>query len=405
VFRLSRVGLAVVATCSCVVANAQTIPQKGTADTFDIATWNIEWFGSNGGPTDDALQFAHVVAVMRQAGIDLWAVQEISDPDDFDALVDSLGEPYEGALATESGSQRIGFIFNTDLVSLRSNPRHILTTFDDEFATRPPLQLEADVTVSDSTRTLTFITLHMKCCGSADDHARRAAAAGRLKNHIDFSILHDQPVIILGDFNDELDDSIADGLDTPYRAILNDVSRYRFVTLPLNEDNRNTYCSSSQCGSGSTLDHILITNELFADFESGTADHFLELTDVIAGYVQNTSDHLPVYAHIRYGIRTDVDSMTPAAFVVGRPYPNPASDQVVIPISGRAQGAATFEVYDLLGRRVTEQAEVIGYDASDGWDGYERGIRIRTGRLPQGFYHVRITNGSEDATRTFVVVR
>lgn len=381
------------AAALCTHAQAQTIPTKGTAETFDIATWNIEWFGSNGGPSNDEVQFAFVLSVMRQSGIDLWAVQEIADPDDFGALLDSLGEPYSGVLA-EEGSQRIGFLYNTDLVSLRGHPKHILESFAYEFGTRAPLQLDADVTVGDSTRTLTFITIHMKCCGSDEEYDRREAAAGRLKNHIDFSVLRDDPVVILGDFNDELDDSITSGKDTPYRAFLEDEVNYRFITQPLDAGGLPTHCNNSSCSSGSTLDHILITNELFADVEAGTADRFLELTQVIPGYTQNTSDHLPVFARIRYGIRTGVDLPESNAFALGQPYPNPATDYVVLPVIGREtqMTAVRVEVYDVLGRRVLVQ-EV------------DDEIRLRTGHLPSGLYHVRVSNGPDSATLSFVIRR
>ena len=133
------------------IAEAQTIRAVGTDATLDVATWNIEWFGSPTNGPSDARQLANVRAVIDQADIDLWGVQEISDPDDFNALLDGLGDGYTGVLATESGTQRIGFLYKTEVFS-NVVVRHILSTFSEAFAGRPPLQLEADVTLGDETR-------------------------------------------------------------------------------------------------------------------------------------------------------------------------------------------------------------------------------------------------------------
>lgn len=375
-------------------ATAQSIQPVGTAATFDIATWNIEWFGYTGGPSDDELQLRHVIDVMRASQVDFWAVQEIADSGFFTRLVDSLGVPYEGTLATESGQQRVGFIYNTDLIAVRTI-QHVLASFSSDFAGRPPLQLEADVTVADSTRRLTFITVHMKCCGSTEDHERRLAASTRLKNHIDFTTLANKPVIVLGDFNDELGASITGGRDTPYRNFLDDPARYRFATLPLDEANISTYCSSSLCTVGSTLDHILISNELFADLESGTTDRYESLPVDIPGYVSNTSDHLPVFARLRYGISTAAEGSPDRESVnIGVAYPNPATSVVTVPVAASTAACTSTcqaEIFDSLGRK----AAVVPLSQS--------GFEVDVSRYPPGLYFARVTVGARAEVRLFVV--
>ena len=381
---------------------AQSIPAKGTSTTFDVATWNIEWFGAANGPADDELQFQNVLYVMRATEIDLWAVQEIADDLDFFRLVDSLGAPYNGFLATESGQQRIGFIFNEDLVSPRSIG-HVLTGVpEDPFAGRPPLELVADVAVADSTRTLTFITLHMKCCGSTEDHERRLSASIRLKNHIDFTSRSDDPVVILGDFNDELDDSITGGRDTPYRNFLDDPNAFRFTTFDLDAANLATFCSSSLCGSGSTLDHILITNELYFDVEGGTTDRIIELVDAIPGYVQSTSDHLPVFARIRHGIRTGLDDTRMDGSERLRVFPNPSNGQTYVELAGAAVSTgAVVRVYDTLGRSVMQSMRTIG--ASD-LQGRSR-FALDTTDLSPGVYVLLVSNDRQSWAGHLVVTQ
>jgi len=44
-----------------------SIPARGTAGTFDVATWNLLYFGAaNQGPTDEALQLARVRDVILE---------------------------------------------------------------------------------------------------------------------------------------------------------------------------------------------------------------------------------------------------------------------------------------------------------------------------------------------------
>lgn len=373
----------------------QTVPPKGTAATLDVATWNIEWFGASNGPSNDTLQLANVRAVIEQADIDLWAVQEIADPTDFDVLLSELGTGFAGVLATESSQQRIGFIYKTDVIQ-RVVTGHILEDFDYEFATRPPLQLEADVVLPDTTVRLTFITVHMKCCGDTASYERRVDASRRLKNHIDF-LRPGDPIVVLGDFNDELGRSIAGGRTSPYQNFLDDTADYAFLTQPLDQQNIATFCGSSSCSTGSTLDHILITNELFAVYEANSTTRFDELLDSITGYTSSTSDHLPVFARFDFATGTAVEtSAIPSALMVEPAYPNPFHAHTTLTYTLSRPGPVEVAVFDLLGRHVATLAEGI-YPA-----GQHRAV-WEAATLPAGLYLLRLTTA--EATHTQRVVR
>ncbi|MFW5972444.1 MAG: hypothetical protein ACOCTG_00515, partial [Bacteroidota bacterium] len=117
---------------------AQSFEPVGDPQTLDVATWNIEWFGySDNGPNDIQRQFNNVRTIIEAADVDLFSVQEISNPQLFAALLDSLGEDYAGDLATYSQTQKIGFIYRTDAVAKRS-VTHILEEFSSDFAGWPP---------------------------------------------------------------------------------------------------------------------------------------------------------------------------------------------------------------------------------------------------------------------------
>ncbi len=333
---------------------AQNVPAKGDPLTFDVATWNIEWFGSaSNGPSDDARQFANVKAVIEQADIDLWAVQEIADVNDFDQLLEDLGGAYDGALATLHSGQRVGFIYKTDVVKVRS-VGHILESFSSDFASRPPLEMEADVTVGDTTVTLTFITIHMKAFSDVTSYNRRLAASQRLKNHIDFTTLATEPVMVLGDFNDELLDSITPGKASPYDNFVQDTDDYFFPSMALEQAGERSFCSNGSCTSGSNIDQILITDELVPSFVTDSADRYDELISAISSYTSTTSDHLPVLASFSFARPTATASgpeLPDAARLAGA-YPNPFSSTATVSYELARPGPVRLVVYDALGRAV-----------------------------------------------------
>ncbi len=377
---------------------AQNIPAVGGTGTFEAATWNIEWFGNtNNGPPNEAIQFANVLEIIRAADIDLWAVQEISSPATFHTLLDSLGAPYAGFLATESVTQRIGFIYKSDIVSIRGTPTHILESFSADFAGRPPLQFEADLSVGDISRRVTFITVHMKAFADSDSYNKRAAASNRLKNHIDFTSLSSKMVFVLGDFNDRLTSSITSGRPSPYANFVQDTDGYTFLTMELEQSGRNTFCFSSLCGSGSTIDQLLVTNELAPLYEPGSADHFIELVQQVTGYTSSTSDHLPTFALFNLSASgTNVDEEPASQIDDIAVYPNPGSDQFTLRLP-RLHGDASLRIYDLLGQlRSTQTIELSG-------DRHE--FRVSADQLEAGRYLIRVSDSAGSSYSTLWIRR
>src|SRR5688572_17589184 len=108
-------------------ATAQTVPPVGSDATFDVATWNVERF-DEGGQT----QFDRVLAVISQAEIDLWALQEMNSVERFDEIVAALGSGWDSAWTNGAGSIGYGFIYRTDVVQ-RLDVSMVLTNFSYDF--------------------------------------------------------------------------------------------------------------------------------------------------------------------------------------------------------------------------------------------------------------------------------
>lgn len=374
-------------------ARAQSIPPVGAEATLDVASWNVEWFGSeHNGPDDDAAQLGYVADVIAASGIDLWALQEISDVPTFDALLAALGADYAGALATNSGQQRIGFVYHRETIRARS-VQHLFEDQEYAFAYRPPLQLEAEVVLADTSFVAKFVVVHMKAFGDRTSYERRVDAARLLKNRFDF-FEASTPLLLLGDYNDELLASTYAGARSPFAPFLEDPDDYAALTLPIERANRATYCGGSPlCSGNSTIDHIIATDEFARAFVSGSADRYEALLTAVPNYTTSTSDHLPVVARFAWGTTVSVER--PAALdAAPAPYPSPFTDALTVPYALDAPGAVTLSVYDLLGREVARSvlgARAAGADAAT--------LRIPG---PPGVYLVRVEAGGGVTTRRVV---
>lgn len=285
-----------------------TIPARGTDPTLDLATWNVQDFGSaTGGPTDDLTQRRRVRDVILGSDLDVWGLQEIMDEDDFDLLLEEL-PGYAGVLADDpsvadgpayySGfndtERKVALVYKTSVLEVLE-ARIVLTELDHEFAGRPPLEVRTRLTAegAGASQTITFLVLHAKANAQVGSWQRRAAAAAGLKAYLD-STWPDDPVFVLGDFNDDVDASITPGRDTPYRPFVEAGPLWVFPTAALSAAGE-----TSILGFPDVIDHILASDEGMAAYEEGSALVY-RVDSLIPRYPQTVTDHLPVLARFRW---------------------------------------------------------------------------------------------------------
>ncbi len=384
---------------------AQTVPTIGTDATLDVATWNVEHFGNpTSGPSNDGLQLNNVLAVMRQADIDLWALQEMDFENYFDRLLDSLGTGFDGHWQADETSFDIGYgyIWKTAIIQPQQISR-ILTSSSYEFAFRPPLQMRANVILPDTTVELRFIDVHMKANDFPDgeeSYNRRVAASGILKNYTDNLQSIGANVLVLGDFNDELILSIYLNRTSPYRNFLDD-DDYFFITedfdMPGFVNDKYTYCSNSGCSNGSVLDHMVASSTFGNDLVANSTDHFFDLIAAIPSYTSTTSDHLPVYA--RFAFQPEPVAAEPGMpsqhFSLDSAFPNPFTGSATIAYSLSQPGPVRLELIDMLGRRVAvvENAfQTVGTHR----------VLVEASSLSPGIYVARLTADGQTATLRLV---
>lgn len=273
------------------------IPEQGTDSTLDVGTWNLLYFGSdNAGPDDEDLQMARIRDVIKGTDADLWGVQEVTSNATFDTLLTHL-PGYDGLLANDptvtdgsdyytGGEQKVGVVFKKSIVRITS-ARLILTAFDSDFAGRPPLELRIRLTQEGATRDAVIIVMHLKAGDDTASYRKRTAASRELKAYVD-STLVDDLVMVVGDWNDDVDESITEGRDSPFRNFVDDSTEWIFPTGELSEKGDNSHVRYDDM-----IDHILGSDEVMEDYEEDSALAY-HVDEYIPNYAETTSDHFPV---------------------------------------------------------------------------------------------------------------
>ncbi|ADO72044.1 endonuclease/exonuclease/phosphatase family protein [Stigmatella aurantiaca] len=276
---------------------AVTIPSQGSATTVDIGCWNVEWFGSSSnGPTNDTLQQQNVRDVLLGSNLDIWGLEEVVSTTAFSNLKAQLSG-YAGLLASDasvtsgssfysSSEQKVGILYKTSVASVQS-ARIILTANDSDFAGRPPLEVKMRVTLNGTARDIVVIVFHAKAFDDATSWQRRLNASNALKAYLD-STYPSTPVVVLGDWNDDVDTSITSGKASPYQNFVSDAQDYFFPTKALSDAK-----VASTASYPDMIDHQLVTNELKSLYVAGSAKVY-RVDTYISSYATTTTDHFPV---------------------------------------------------------------------------------------------------------------
>ncbi len=260
----------------------------GDSTTFDIVTWNVENFPKNGTQTVDYLVAA--VAALRP---DIVALQEIDGPTSFQRVVEEL-PGFAGYRATSAPyEQNLAYIYDTATVAV--DTIYEILTDDGRELPRSPLVLECRYRGHD----LVVVDNHFKCCGDGtvdasdpwDEETRRRDASLLLHDFIE-DRWPDRAVILLGDLNDILTDPAPANV---FQVFLDDPDHYRFADMAIATGPAVNWSYHGQ----SHIDHLLVTDELFAPLEAaGSSVQTLRLDQELPGgygeYDSNLSDHLPV---------------------------------------------------------------------------------------------------------------
>ncbi len=286
------------------ILNAQDLDDLnfGTDETFEVMTWNIEWF-----PKNDQITVDYVTQIIQALDIDLLAIQEVDDIDMFDQMLNGLPE-YTGYLES-AWFAGLAYIYKTDVIEI--NDIYEIYTTSPYWSAFPRSPMVMDLNFMGEN--LFIINNHFKCCGDGimnlddlgDEETRRYTASNLLKEYIDTN-LPNENVIVLGDLNDILTDVLANNV---FQMIINDTENYLFADMDIAEGSSADW---SYPWWPSHIDHILITNELFDEFvNGGSAVQTIKIDEYMEGgfddYYENISDHRPVALKLEFGTSNNGD--------------------------------------------------------------------------------------------------
>jgi len=259
----------------------------GTDSTFEVVSWNIEWFPKNGQTTAN-----YVETILTNLDADVYALQEIYDTTILKQVVANVPgyecyfkSTYFGGLA---------YVYNTNTVQINAKYEIYTTQPYWNAFPRSPQILELTFMGED----YYIINNHLKCCGDgtlntndSSEEMRRYMAVYYIKQYIDNN-LENENVILVGDLNDELTDFASHNV---FQDFITDNTNYLFADMLIAQGNNANWSYPSW---PSHLDHILITNELFADFQNQDSEvATIKVDDYMSSwntYDNNVSDHRPI---------------------------------------------------------------------------------------------------------------
>jgi endonuclease/exonuclease/phosphatase family metal-dependent hydrolase len=258
----------------------------GTPQTLDVITWNLRTFPQ--GTDLEALK-----QIILALNVDVIAFQEIMDYTTFIDMASDIPN-YNACIYSATDTYRLAYLYDTRTVTV--NNQYTIYENDSNPFPRPPYIL--DITWENDNYLI--INNHLKAFGDNyidennnwDEEVRRRLACMKLDSYISTN-LPNSKVIVLGDMNDQIAEP------PEYNVFLNFINKsdeYYFVDMPIAVS--PNYNNVSYPNSFSHIDHILITNELFADFEQGgsycktiLAENWMLNWNT---YSSTISDHRPV---------------------------------------------------------------------------------------------------------------
>ncbi len=343
-----------------IIASASTQAQNfdelnfSTDTTFEVATWNIEWFPKNGQTTIN-----YVSQIIDALDVDLLAVQEIDDKAKFGQMVEDL--PGWDAYFLYGEYQSLAYIYKSSTVEML-NVYEVFTEDWREFP-RAPLVIELLY------ENVKFIVIdnHFKCCGDGEmnlldewDEETRRYDASNLLDDLIRSDFPDDNLILLGDLNDILTDSPDNNV---FKVFLDHPDEYFFADMEIAEGFSSGWSFPNW---PSHLDHIMITNELFYMFwEDGTEAKTIKLDEFFPGgmneYDEMVSDHRPVAIKFPVPESFGMKEGSRLDHLVGIS-PNPASNYISIK-QHESISIRKLELYTGTGKKLIEQAH--GFNRMD----------------------------------------
>jgi hypothetical protein len=306
----------------------QNVTLSGTSlnplKTLEVVNWNIEWFGSTvNGPTNEALQQANTQNILQNLDADVYALAEIVDESKLATVVSNMPgyayvisnfgshtNPNSSTPSPLAEAQKMAYVYKTSVLSNVSSQALLSQginsaadisnpAYNYYSSGRFPFMLTADVTLNGITKNVRFVLVHAKANTSPTltSYNRRKNGSDTLRFTLN-NLYPTDNIIVLGDLNDDLDETITDGIVPPitsWSAFVNDNVNFAKVTLPLSIAGR-----PSTVGYTDMIDHVIISNEMNNWYINNSANVLDDVTSLVTNFGNTTSDHYPVFTRYTF---------------------------------------------------------------------------------------------------------
>ena len=269
----------------------------GESNKVEIVTWNIEHFPKTDFSDD------YVKAIMEELDADIYVLQEIQSKSIFASMLGEMDD-YNYFLLSSTTGLNFAIVYKMNFVKVK-NIRNLFAIEKQYFAGRPPLLAKLEWQNNGITKELTIIDLHLKCCGdnkidvgNNDDEEYRRFVACQLLHNYAIDVLKDDNVIILGDWNDAIQDPNSTNV---FKIFIDDSLNFKFADMAIANGDKTNWSWQGWSSSWPAIhfDHILINNNLFDEFENSSIVEVIKLDEFFENgnseYDNNVSDHRPVY--------------------------------------------------------------------------------------------------------------
>ncbi|MDY0089335.1 MAG: T9SS type A sorting domain-containing protein [Flavobacteriaceae bacterium] len=352
---------------------------------FKITTWNIEHFGSIcDGPTDENLQLANVAHIIQTMNSDIICLQEVTQSVEYptiSTLVSVLGSNEWGGYIVASNatncSQNQGIIYKKSKVQFvnaallsNGNPSQGNSYYYNWSSGRFPALYNVNLIVGTELIPVSFVNIHAKSSYDENSYIRRKGASEGLKEILDSGQYNTNKIVVIGDFNDYINNNtcyVCDTNESPYKNFLDDAANYMIPT-----QNLESYgCSYFP----NVINNMIISNEIFDNYVSNSANQELAVLSAVSNYCETTSNHTPVSILFDFSETLDVKD-----YYSGNPlkiYPNPVNNILNFDILASLNNEFA-EIFDITGKKILVEKL--------------NGSSINVSSLSNGIYILKIGN-------------
>ncbi len=374
-------------------------PFHNGAQEVKILSWNIKWMGNPSNCScDTSVQRQNVETILSTEDPDIILLQEVVSKKMLDDIARNLGysyalAPYSSfASDTTSGSyesgQKLAVLYKNHTESLFSyglskSTYPFLSNSNSPYyffaSGRFPYLHQLKIEKDGAQDTLIIVNIHGKAGSGTNDYTRRQNGARVIIDSLQLQY-PDQPIAVIGDFNDLMDGSISSASVSPYKSLIDSgyIPIFNQDSVPGGTTNINY--------ANSIIDNFVLSPAAHVHLKPNSAEILSNVQQYIPNYGSTTSDHLPiVFSYYLTDSPAHVGILDHRKIQI---FPNPTSNDLMISIDNPE--GVTYFIRDISGRLWSKGT-------------LEKQTSVIPLELTTGYYNIQFWH--ENAQKSFLIYR